>query len=163
MKNYINMNARVKELMNKMTAEEMRQRLAEYMEADVNLMPRLVAVQVRLSSEPRARHRYEVVLIDEDGGESIVKFHDRCSRLMYIYALLHPKGFQRRAAASHDYRELRLRGTVTQGCARVLTAGLALRHRLSSVPQWQAAHPLRSPGRHCHPRCITQQILSLTP
>ena len=107
MKNYINMNARVTELMNKMTAEEMRQRLAEYMESDVNLMPRLVAVQVRLSSEPRARHRYDVVLIDEDGGESVVKFRDRCSRLMYIYALLHPKGFQRRAAASHDYRELR--------------------------------------------------------
>ena len=66
MKNYINMNARVKELMNKMTADEMRQRLAEYMESDVNLMPRLVAVQVRLSSEPSVRHRYDVVLVDED-------------------------------------------------------------------------------------------------
>ena len=53
------MNARVTELMNKMTAEEMRQRLAAYMESDVSLMPRLVAVEVRLSSEPSARHRYD--------------------------------------------------------------------------------------------------------
>ena len=87
------MNARVTELMNKMTAEEMRQRLAEYMESDVSLMPRLVAVEVRLSSEPSARHRYDVVLIDEDGGETIVKFRDRCSRLVYI--------------ASNNYHELR--------------------------------------------------------
>ena len=101
------MNARVKELMNKMTAEEMRQRLAEYMESDVNLMPRLVAVEVRLSSEPSARHRYDVVLVDEEGGESVVKFRDRCSRLVYIYTLMHPQGFQRRAAAANDYRELR--------------------------------------------------------
>ena len=101
------MNARVTELMNKMTAEEMRQRLAAYMEADVNLMPHLVAVEVRLSSEPSARHRYDVVLVDEDGGEIVVTFRDRCSRLMYIYTLLHPQGFQRRAAATNDYRELR--------------------------------------------------------
>ena len=38
------MNTRVTELINKMTAEEMRQRLAEYMESDASLMPRLVAV-----------------------------------------------------------------------------------------------------------------------
>lgn len=93
--------------MNSMTAEEMRQRLADYMEADVNLMPRLVAVEVRLSSEPSARHRYDVVLVDEEGGESVVKFRDRCSRLVYIYTLLHPQGFQRRAAAFNGYRELR--------------------------------------------------------
>ena len=62
------MNTRVTELINKMTAEEMRQRLAEYMESDVNLMPRLVAVKVRLSRESSARHRYDVVLVDEDGG-----------------------------------------------------------------------------------------------
>ena len=101
------MNARVTELINKMTAEEMRQRLAEYMESDVNLMPRLVAVKVRLSRESSTRHRYDVVLVDEDGGETIVKFRDRYSRLVYIYTLLRPQGFQRRTAASNDYRELR--------------------------------------------------------
>ena len=90
-----------------MTDAEIRQRLAEYMESDITLMPRLVAVEVRLSSGTSSRCRYDVLLIDEEGGETSVKFRDRCSRLMYIYALLHPKGFQRRAAASHDYRELR--------------------------------------------------------
>ena len=91
------MNARVTSLLNNMTDAEIRQRLAEYMESDVRLMPRLVAVQVRLSNGTSGRNRYEVVLIDRD----------RCSRLVYIYTLMHPQGFQRRAAAANDYRELR--------------------------------------------------------
>ena len=90
-----------------MTDAEIRQRLVEYMENDVRLMPRLVAVQVRLSSGTSGRNRYEVVLFDEDGGEYPVKFRDRYSRLVYIYTLMHPQGFQRRAAAANDYRELR--------------------------------------------------------
>ena len=90
-----------------MTDAEIRQRLVEYMESDVRLMPRLVAVQVRLSNGTSGRNRYEVVLIDEDGGETSVKFRDRYSRLVYIYTLMHPQGFQRRAAAANDYRELR--------------------------------------------------------
>lgn len=101
------MNARVTSLLNNMTDAEIRQRLVEYMESDVRLMPRLVAVQVRLSSGTSGRNRYEVVLIDEDGGETSVKFRDRYSRLVYIYTLMHPQGFQRRAAAANDYRELR--------------------------------------------------------
>ncbi len=101
------MKEKVIETINKMTDAEIRQRLAEYMESDITLMPRLVAVEVRLSGGTSSRCRYDVLLIDEEGGETSVKFRDRCSRLMYIYALLHPKGFQRRAAASHDYRELR--------------------------------------------------------
>ena len=101
------MNARVAEMMNKMTDAEMRQRLAEYMESDINLMPRLVAVEVRLCSEASAKHRYDVVLVDDEGGETIVKFRDRCSRLIYIYTLLHPQGYQRRAVAANGYQELR--------------------------------------------------------
>ena len=94
-------------LINKMTDAEIRQRLAEYMEKDTTLMPRLVAVEVRLCSEASAKHRYDVVLVDEEGAETIVKFRDRCSRLMYIYTLLHPQGYQRRAAAANGYQELR--------------------------------------------------------
>jgi len=101
------MKTRVMLLINSMTDAEIRQRLAEYMENDVRLMPRLVAVQVRLSNSASNRQRYEVVLIDEDGVETPVKFRDRCSRLVYIYTLMHPQGFQRRAAAANDYRELR--------------------------------------------------------
>ena len=73
-----------------MTDAEIRQRLAEYMESDITLMPRLVAVEVRLSGGTSSRCRYDVLLIDEEGGETSVKFRDRCSRLMYIYTLLHP-------------------------------------------------------------------------
>ena len=78
-----------------MTDAEIRQRLAEYMESDITLMPRLVAVEVRLSGGTSSRCRYDVLLIDEEGGETSVKFRDRCSRLMYIYTLLHPQGYQR--------------------------------------------------------------------
>ena len=101
------MKTRVIETINKMTDAEIRQRLAEYMESDITLMPRLVAVEVRLSNGTSARCRYDVLLIDEEGGETSVKFRDRCSRLMYIYTLLHPQGYQRRSAAANDYRELR--------------------------------------------------------
>jgi hypothetical protein len=90
-----------------MSLEELQQRLAEYMAADMKLMPGLVAVEVRLSPQADARCRYDVLLIDEEDGETPVKFRDRYSRLVYLYALLHPQGFQRRAATSNDYRELR--------------------------------------------------------
>ena len=54
-----------------MTDAEIRQRLADYMENDITLMPRLVAVEVRLSSDTAVRHRYDVVLIDEEGSEPV--------------------------------------------------------------------------------------------
>ena len=90
-----------------MTDAEIRQRLAEYMESDITLMPRLVAVEVRLSGGTASRCRYDVLLIDEEGGETSVKFRDRCSRLMYIYTLLHPQGYQRRLAAANGYKAMR--------------------------------------------------------
>ena len=90
----------------KMSVEELKVRLAEYMNADVRLMPSLVAVEVRLTETNAANCRYDVLLIDEDGGETVVKFRDRYSRLVYIYTLLHPQGYQRRVPAAKDYREL---------------------------------------------------------
>jgi hypothetical protein len=36
-----------------------------------------------------------------------VKFRDRYSRLVYVYTLLHPKGYQRRLAAANNYKALR--------------------------------------------------------
>jgi hypothetical protein len=90
----------------KMSVEELKVRLAEYMNADVRLMPSLVAVEVRLTETNAANCRYDVLLIDEDGGETVVKFRDRYSRLVYVYTLLHPQGYQRRMLAAHDYREL---------------------------------------------------------
>ena len=89
-----------------MSLEEIKQRLAEYMAADKELMPSLVAVEVRLNQTGTAKCRYSVLLIDEEGGEIDVKFRDRYSRLVYIYTLLHPQGYQRRVPAAKDYREL---------------------------------------------------------
>ena len=89
-----------------MSLEEIKQRLAEYMAADKELMPGLVAVEVRLNQTGTAKCRYSILLIDEEGGEIEVKFRDRYSRLVYVYTLLHPQGYQRRMLAAHDYREL---------------------------------------------------------
>ena len=99
------MTERIQKMIEAMTTDEMKQRLAEYMAADQQLAPRLVAVEVRPSNN-NVRCRYDVLLIAENGQETEVKFRDRCSRLVYIYTLLHPQGYQRRQAAANNYREL---------------------------------------------------------
>ena len=101
------MTEKIKKMIESMTVDEMKQRLAEYMAADKTLMPTLVAVEVRPSSINNVRCRYDVLLIAEDGQETEVKFRDRYSRLVYIYTLLHPKGYQRRLAAANNYKALR--------------------------------------------------------
>lgn len=90
-----------------MSLDELKQRLAEYMAADEQLAPRPVAIEVRLSDTGNVRCRYDVLLIAENGQETEVKFRDRCSRLLYIYTLLHPQGYQRRLAAANNYKALR--------------------------------------------------------
>ena len=97
----------IKTVIDSMSLEEIKQRLAEYMAADKTLMPTLVAVEVRPSSINNVRCRYDVLLIAEDGQETEVKFRDRYSRLVYIYTLLHPQGYQRRLAAANNYKALR--------------------------------------------------------
>ena len=97
----------IQERINSMSLEELKQQLAAYMAADPHFAPRPMAVEVRLSNDSHARCRYDVLLITENGEETEVKFSDRYSRLIYIYTLLHPKGYQRRLAAANDYRVLR--------------------------------------------------------
>ena len=97
----------IKTVIDSMSLEEIKQRLAEYMAADKTLMPTLVAIEVRPSSINNVRCRYDVLLIAEDGQETEVKFRDRYSRLVYIYTLLHPQGYQRRLAAANNYKALR--------------------------------------------------------
>lgn len=87
-----------------MSVEELKERLAAYMQADMD-MPKPVAIEVREQENSRAR--YKVLLIMEDGEELEVKFTDRPSRLIYIYTLLHPQGFQRRSLTVDKYRPLR--------------------------------------------------------
>ncbi len=90
-----------------MSLDELRQRLAQYMQNDPTQAPRPVAVEVRPSNSSNTRCRYDVLLIADDGQETEVKFRDRYSRLVYIYTLLHPQGYQRRLAAANNYKALR--------------------------------------------------------
>ena len=101
------MTENIKKMIESMTTDEMKQRLAEYMAADQQLAPRPIAVEVRPSNINNVRCRYDVLLIAENGQETEVKFRDRYSRLVYIYTLLHPQGYQRRLAAANNYKALR--------------------------------------------------------
>jgi hypothetical protein len=101
------MKERVKTLIEKMTTEELRTRLAEYMNADIRLMSPLVAVAVKPYKKYNVRCRYDVVLIDEEGRETSVEFDGRYSKLMYIYTLLQPKGYQRYMLERDNYLVLR--------------------------------------------------------
>ena len=97
----------IEKMIQAMTTDEMKQRLAEYMAADQQLAPRPIVVEVRPSNTANAKCRYDVLLIAENGQETEVKFRDRYSRLVYIYTLLHPQGYQRRLAAANNYKMLR--------------------------------------------------------
>ncbi len=100
------MTNKIHQLIEKMSVEELKEKLAEYMENDPTLHTPLTAVEVRLCDNVNAKCRYDVILIDEEGSETPVKFRDRYSRLIYIYTLLHPQGYQRRKAADGNYRDL---------------------------------------------------------
>lgn len=97
----------IQTIIDSMSLDEIKQSLAAYMAADEQLAPRPVAIEVRLSDINNVRCRYDVLLIAENGQETEVKFRDRCSRLLYIYTLLHPQGYQRRLAAANNYKALR--------------------------------------------------------
>ena len=96
----------ITKMIDAMSVEELKERLAAYMQADMD-MPKPVAIEVRMKENGDARGRYDVLLIMEDGEELEVKFKDRPSRLIYIYTLLHPQGFQRRSLTVDKYRPLR--------------------------------------------------------
>ena len=96
----------ITKMINAMSVEELKERLAAYMQADKD-MPKPVAIEVRMKENGDSRGRYDVLLIMEDGEELEVKFKDRPSRLIYIYTLLHPQGFQRRSLTVDKYHPLR--------------------------------------------------------
>ena len=89
-----------------MTNEEVREQLAKYMSADTSLMPKTTAIEVLRQESFSARCRYDVLLVDEEGHKTPVAFPDRISRLIYIFTLLHPQGYQRRAAAANNCQPL---------------------------------------------------------
>ena len=98
---------KIERMIEAMTTDEMKQRLAKYMAADPQLVPRPIAIEVRPTDINNVRCRYDVLLIAENGQETAVKFRDRYSRLVYVYTLLHPQGYQRRLAATNNYKALR--------------------------------------------------------
>ncbi len=97
----------ITEMINTMTVEELKQKLTAYITNDPQLMPQTIAIEVRICSKINASCRYEVVLVNEDGAETIVKFKDRYARLMYIYTLMHPKGYQRYTAEANEFKAMR--------------------------------------------------------
>ena len=94
------------DIINSMSVDEMRTRLGEYMANDEQYAAHPIAVEVRLRDTFDKGGRYEVLLVMDDDTEHEVHFRDRYSRLIYIYTLMHPKGFQRYSVAANNYREL---------------------------------------------------------
>ena len=101
------MKTKIDDIIDSLGIEELKARLSAYMKNDTSLMPHPIAVEVRLSNINNTKCRYDVLLIYEDGKETEVKFRDRYSRLIYIYTLMHPQGYQRRQAATNSYKTLR--------------------------------------------------------
>ena len=97
----------IHEMLDAMNVEELKNRLAAYMMADENLVSRPIGVEVRLADTLDRSGRYDVLIVLEDGSEKEVKFHDRHSRLVYIYTLLHPQGYQRRSLRTNNFQALR--------------------------------------------------------
>ena len=97
----------IEEMLDTMSVEELKNRLAAYVMADENLVSRPIGVEVRLADTLDRNGRYEVMIIHEDGSEKEVKFRDRHSRLVYIYTLLHPQGYQRRSLRANNFQALR--------------------------------------------------------
>jgi hypothetical protein len=90
---------KISKAIEQMSVEEMQQRLAEYMAADKAWAPKPVAIEVRHRpiQNVSGSHIYDVVVLKDDGTEEVIKFDDRYSKLIYIYTLMQPKGYQRRS------------------------------------------------------------------
>ena len=96
--------SKISEAIQQMSVEEMQQRLAAYMTADKEWAPKPVAIEVRHRDikDISGSNIYDVVVLKDDNTEETINFDDRYSKLIYVYTLMHPKGYQRR---SLDKRE----------------------------------------------------------
>ena len=102
--------SKIQEAIQNMSVEEMKQRLAAYMQNDKQWAPKPIAIEVRHrdANDIVGTNIYDVVVLKDDGSEEFIKFEDRYSKLIYIYTLMHPKGFQRYTLNKPDknYSEL---------------------------------------------------------
>jgi hypothetical protein len=91
--------SKIQEAIQQMSVEEMQLSLAEYMAADKEWAPKPVAIEVRHRDikDISGTNIYDVIVLKDDDTEEVIKFEDRYSKLIYIYTLLHPKGYHRRS------------------------------------------------------------------
>jgi len=91
--------SKIQDAIQQMSVEEMQQRLAEYMAADKEWAPKPIAIEVRHRNvkDINGSNIYDVIVLKDDNTEEVIKFGDHYSKLIYIYTLLHPKGYQRRS------------------------------------------------------------------
>ena len=91
--------SKIQEAIQQMGVEEMQERLAKYMAADKDWAPKPLAIEVRHRKikDIVGTNIYDVIVLKDDDTEEVIKFEDRYSKLIYIYTLLHPKGYQRRS------------------------------------------------------------------
>ena len=61
----------IQEMLDTMSVEELKNRLAAYMMADENLVSRPIGVEVRLADTLDRSGRYDVLIVLEDGSEKL--------------------------------------------------------------------------------------------
>jgi hypothetical protein len=88
---------KIQEAIRQMSSEERDTLLVAYMEKDKAWAPKPVAIEVRRRemNEVSGNRIYNIIVILEDGQEVKIHFRNPKSEVLYIYALLHPRGFLR--------------------------------------------------------------------
>ena len=88
---------KIQEAIRQMSSEERDTLLAAYMEKDKAWAPKPVAIEVRRRemNEVSGNRIYNIIVILEDGQEVKIHFRNLKSEVLYVYALLHPRGFLR--------------------------------------------------------------------
>ena len=88
---------KIQEAIKQMSSEERDTLLAAYMEKDKAWAPKPVAIEVRRRKmgEISGNRFYDIIVILEDDQEVPLHFRNLKSEVLYVYALLHPRGFLR--------------------------------------------------------------------
>ena len=75
--------SKIQDAIQKMSVEEMQQRLAEYMAADKEWAPKPIAIEVRHRDikDISGSNIYDVIVLKDDDTEKVIKFEDRYSKL----------------------------------------------------------------------------------
>ena len=89
--------SKIQEAIQQMSIDEMKERLAVYMSQDKAWAPKPIAIEVRKRREEEisGNRIYNIIVILEDGQEVQIHFVNLKSEVLYVYALLHPRGFLR--------------------------------------------------------------------